>query len=103
MKNLNNRILIIDDNEAIHADFKKALTFEMDKQQDEMAELEKVMLGLNKEAFSLPKFQLDSAYQGQNGLMCIQNALNKGTPYALAFVDVRMPPGLDGVETIEQI
>jgi len=41
----------------------------------------------------------DSAFQGQEGLRLLQEALESGDPYALAFVDVRMAPGWDGVET----
>src|SRR6185369_6863778 len=48
-------------------------------------------------------FELDSAYQGQEGLAKVEAALQAGRPYAMAFVDMRMPPGWDGVETIEQL
>ena len=48
-------------------------------------------------------FELDSAYQGQDGLEMVKRALAEERPYAMAFVDVRMPPGWDGVETISRI
>jgi PAS domain S-box-containing protein len=48
-------------------------------------------------------FELDSAYQGQEALEMVKQALAANRPYALAFVDVRMPPGWDGVETIARI
>ena len=48
-------------------------------------------------------FELDSAYQGQEGLEMVKKALAENRPYAMAFVDVRMPPGWDGVETIARI
>ena len=48
-------------------------------------------------------FQVDSAFQGQEGLEKVRAAFAAGTPYAVAFVDVRMPPGWDGVETITRI
>ena len=51
----------------------------------------------------LPEFQIDSAYQGQEGLDLIEKSLAENRPYALAFVDVRMPPGWDGVETTARI
>ncbi|HEX3729234.1 MAG TPA: response regulator, partial [Opitutaceae bacterium] len=44
-------------------------------------------------------FNVDSAYQGREGLALVQKAVEAGHPYAMAFVDVRMPPGWDGVET----
>jgi two-component system NtrC family sensor kinase len=48
-------------------------------------------------------FELDSAFQGQEGLAKVEAALQEGLPYAMAFVDMRMPPGWDGVETIEHL
>ena len=48
-------------------------------------------------------FEIDSAYQGQEGLEKVRLAREAGRPYALAFVDVRMPPGWDGIETISRI
>ena len=33
----------------------------------------------------------------------MQEAREQGRPYAMAFVDMRMPPGWDGVETIEHL
>jgi DNA-binding LytR/AlgR family response regulator len=46
---------------------------------------------------------LDSAFQGEQGLALIRRSLERQRPYALAFVDVRMPPGWDGIETIARI
>ncbi len=48
-------------------------------------------------------FPVDSAYQGQEGLEMVKKAVAEGRPYAMAFVDVRMPPGWDGVETTIQL
>ena len=48
-------------------------------------------------------FRIDSAYQGQEAFEMVKKAVAEGDPYALAFVDVRMPPGWDGIETLENI
>ncbi len=48
-------------------------------------------------------FEVDSAFQGQEGLELIDRSLVDQRPYAMAFVDVRMPPGWDGIETIARI
>jgi len=49
------------------------------------------------------EFEIDSAVPGQEGLAKVQHALQrKAGPYAMAFVDVRMPPGWDGIETISR-
>ncbi|MDO8942197.1 MAG: response regulator, partial [Desulfobacterales bacterium] len=96
------RILIIDDQRSIHADFRKilgaapALPATLDAS-------EQALFGRLPDVVRPPQFEVDSAYQGQEGLLLVQQALAAGRPYALAFVDVRMPPGWDGVETIRKI
>lgn len=99
-KNL--RILVVDDNHAIHDDFRKILC--IDQTQGNTLENEAALL------FDAPDnspkrlaFEIDSAYQGQEGLAMVQQALQDGRPYAMAFVDVRMPPGWDGIETAVRI
>ena len=48
-------------------------------------------------------FEVDCASQGQEGYAKVLAAVKEGRPYATAFVDVRMPPGWDGIETVERI
>ena len=98
----NNRILVIDDNPEIHADFRKVLgpTAPANGALDDvMAEF----FGPKETIAGPSDFQLDSAYQGKEGLEMVVRAIAAGQPYAMAFVDVRMPPGWDGVETITRI
>src|ERR1700722_8054533 len=94
----NHRILVIDDNRAIHDDFRKILTNSSSVAND-LDEEEAALFGVTAIKFQLPPFEIDSAYQGQEGLDLIEKSLQEGRPYALAFVDVRMPPGWDGIET----
>jgi CheY-like chemotaxis protein len=97
-----NRILIIDDNASIHEDFRKILGPEKD--QNVKLDLVKArMLGEDTAVSLRSGFVIDSAFQGQEGLAMARRAAEEGNPYALAFVDVRMPPGWDGVETIGQL
>ncbi len=100
--NLNRRILVIDDNQEIHQDFRKILTPAV-AERNRMAETEALLFDDAPPEFKLPEFQIDSAYQGQEGLDLIEKSLQENHPYALAFVDVRMPPGWDGVETTAKI
>ncbi len=89
------RVLIVDDNEAIHDDMRKILggNAGTDLLEDEAFLFEKVEV-------NGARFTLDSAYQGQEGLAMVSRAAAEGQPYALAYVDIRMPPGWDGVETV---
>ena len=98
----NRRILIIDDNRAIHDDFRKILGPTLARPHDLGAE-EEALFGDAVSSFTMPTFELDSAYQGSEGLELIEKSLHEQRPYAMAFVDVRMPPGWDGVETTRKI
>jgi two-component system sensor histidine kinase/response regulator len=94
----NHRILVIDDNRAIHDDFRKILV-KASQLPNDLSEDEAALFGDQEQIFEWPKFEIDSAYQGQEGLSLIEKSLLEDRPYALAFVDVRMPPGWDGIET----
>ncbi len=96
------KILIIDDNPIIHQDFIKILT--TTRSTNELDILDKELFGDEEStSVSLPNFKIDTATQGKEGVDRIEAALKEGHPYAVAFVDVRMPPGWDGIETIKHI
>jgi signal transduction histidine kinase/two-component SAPR family response regulator len=102
----NNRILVIDDNHAIHTDVRKILCPQISATSVSLNALENALLGNSLPAApALPaaNFVVDSAYQGRDGLALVQQAIAAGHPYAMAFVDVRMPPGWDGVETTVEL
>jgi signal transduction histidine kinase len=98
----NRRILLIDDMPSIHQDFRKILVPQA-AGSDALGAAEQALFGDAVPKAAAAEFEVDSAYQGQEGLARLQAALQAGTPYALAFVDMRMPPGWDGVQTIEQL
>jgi PAS domain S-box-containing protein len=98
----NRRILIIDDNRAIHDDFRKILS-PAAASAAALDATEMAVFGRPTGAVQQTQFEVDSAYQGQEGVLLVKNALEAGRPYAMAFVDVRMPPGWDGVETTLKI
>ena len=99
---VNHRILLVDDNPAIHEDFRKILN--ASKQRNETIEYaELILLGVAVMTVDADAFQIDSALQGREALEKVTAALKAKSPYAMAFVDVRMPPGWDGIETIEHL
>ncbi|MGH7997544.1 MAG: response regulator, partial [Opitutaceae bacterium] len=99
------RVLVIDDNPAIHADIRKILCPAISEAAASVAALEAQLLGESSPASSAPKtqFDVDSANQGQEGLALVLKAIGEKRPYAVAFVDIRMPPGWDGVETTQEL
>jgi len=104
MSDFPSRIIVIDDNPAIHDDFIKILT--ISNKAIQFSEFDKELFGENDPPHpknALPEFDIDTASQGEEGVKKIKEALEEGNPFALAFVDIRMPPGIDGIETIKQI
>lgn len=103
----NRRVLIIDDNRAIHGDFQKILGGGRRRESaaSDFSAIEEALFGDSKqnEGLEPEAFLLNSAYQGQEGLEMVRQASQDGRPYALAFIDVRMPPGWDGIQTTTEI
>jgi putative two-component system response regulator len=99
------RILTIDDNEAIHDDYRKVLCATSKDLQ--LAEAAEFLFGETEEPHplncNLPIYQIDSALQGLQGIELVKQSMVQNCQYACAFIDVRMPPGIDGVETSKRI
>src|ERR1022692_4027637 len=93
----NRRILIVDDNPSIHGDFRKILC-PANVDTTAVNEMEAALFGAIAVAEEQVAFELESAFQGQEALAMVKQSLAEELPYAMAFVDVRMPPGWDGVE-----
>ena len=96
----NRRILVVDDQVSIHEDFKKILESK-DDEDDSLNTLETELFGNKKVDCFSPHYQIESALQGREGIEAVRKAFESKLPFALAFVDVRMPPGIDGIETIK--
>ena len=98
---MNRRILVIDDTPAIHQDFCEILRG--DTSAAELLEARAALFDDIPPQTTLEGFEVDCADQGQQGFAMVQDVMRRGCPYAVAFVDMRMPPGWDGVETIEHL
>ncbi|MDB6033469.1 MAG: Blue-light-activated protein [Verrucomicrobiales bacterium] len=97
----NRRVLVIDDNHAIHDDFRKILISSGEDTGFDTISAE--LFGEAPRTAAVAPFEIDSAFQGKEGLERVIHSLKDGRPYSMAFVDVRMPPGWDGIETIAKI
>ena len=98
----NRRILLVDDNTSIHEDFRTILC-PSGTGTAALNELEAALFDEVPQAQDNTTFVLESAFQGQEALEMVKQSLQENRPYAMAFVDVRMPPGWDGIETIARI
>lgn len=110
MKEKTARILIVDDNQDIHEDIKNILNpTRINHQDSEMQLLKDELFGDDDQSVSKPDksisihYQIDDAYQGDEAIKMVLKADREREPYSLIFMDVRMPPGMDGVQTIEKI
>ncbi|MFG0307149.1 MAG: putative bifunctional diguanylate cyclase/phosphodiesterase [Phycisphaerales bacterium JB040] len=96
------RILVVDDNEAIHNDFRKVLTptrtdSALDSLDAELFDEDRTRRAARQE------YDIVACSQGLDGVEAVREATDSGAPFAMAFVDMRMPPGIDGLETIERV
>lgn len=98
----NRRILMIDDNESIHEDFRK-IFLSGASADEELEDLRGAFLGAESTSETTPTYDLEFALQGQDGWQKACQAVESGCPFAMAFVDGRMPPGWDGIKTIQHL
>ncbi|TLY97152.1 MAG: EAL domain-containing protein [Gammaproteobacteria bacterium] len=96
---ISRRVLVVDDNAAIHEDFRKILGGNTESSAELLA-AERLLLGEAAPGVARPAFEIDTALQGQEGVARVRRALEEERPYSMAFIDMRMPPGWDGLETI---
>jgi two-component system, NtrC family, sensor kinase len=99
------RIMIVDDNEAIHHDFRSILDRrDRAASSASLDDLERAFGGDPIAAGpSAQSYDLHYVSQGEDAIRAVAQARTEGRPFGLAFVDIRMPPGIDGIETIERM
>ncbi len=102
---LKRRILIIDDNESIHKDIEAVLLHSAKDVQAELDALEKKLFD-TEDLTTVPhelQYEIEHAFQGDEAIEKIAKAQKEENPFALAFMDVRMPPGMDGIEATQKL
>lgn len=101
------RILVVDDNKDIHEDIKYILDSSVHSDNYlETRSLKDELFGENADSEKLVfdiRYRVDDAYQGEEAIRMVESAQIEKYPYALIFMDVRMPPGIDGIKAIEEI
>jgi len=103
------RILVIDDQKDIREVYLQILTTDhiehsnpLDILEDELFDEEPSETAVSNET-PIENYSVDCASQGMEGIELVQKALNENHPYMVAFIDMRMPPGIDGKETAKRI
>ncbi|MGA1824950.1 MAG: response regulator [bacterium] len=107
MEERTHRILIVDDNPSIHEDIKKILMPSLSTKNEEIRKLEDELFGENETKITAEStmitYDIADAYQGEEAIEIIEKAEVEGVQFSLVFMDVRMPPGIDGIQTIKRI
>lgn len=95
-KDMIKRILLIDDVASIRHAFMQSINPPLTA-QERLAQL------INGKALVRETHLTDEASQGEEGVEKARAAIDSGSPYDIVIVDMRMPPGIDGCETIRRI
>ena len=102
---ISNRILVCDDDENLIAEYIRCLNedFVADVATTTLTDLEKVLFGEETNERGAIGFQVETQDQGEAAVEAVRIAVAELTPFAIVFLDVRMPPGIDGIEAAKRI
>ncbi|MCI1142683.1 EAL domain-containing protein [Sphingomonas sp. WKB10] len=100
------RLLIVDDEPAMHDSYARCFAVQRGAAENALDAMAAELFGDDAPAADTAaddSFDLTHCHQGLDAVAAVEAALAAGTPYAVAFIDVRMPPGIDGRETARRI
>lgn len=103
------RVLIIDDQQHIHDTFDRVFADPHKPSDEALTDFEAMFLGQASASdaaladHTKPSYALAHAHSGEEGVRCVEEALQNEQPFSVAFVDMRMPNGMDGLETTEKL
>ncbi len=104
----NNRILIIGDMPEIHAD-RRAMTTRNSPSTEPgepvaCTQLETLLIDRRTQTSDMPNgFQINTAPPDADAAAIVGHAAEEGTPYAMAFIGVPTPPGVESFDTIARM
>ena len=100
-----NRVLVVDDDAHIIGDYVRCLgeDFEPDAATSTLGDLEKVLLGEEPDEDAVSRFEVHSRNQGEAAIEAVKAGLERRERFSIVFIDVHMPPGIDGIGTAKQI
>jgi signal transduction histidine kinase len=103
MSELVRRILIADDEASVRRAFQDALTPIATARPADLSALETELFGATAKATAVPAYDLELVAQGEEAVAAVRKALDDDKPFGVVFLDMRMPPGIDGTETAKRI
>jgi diguanylate cyclase (GGDEF)-like protein len=104
-KPLVNRVLVVDDDRLLIDEYLRCLgeDYEPDSATTTLTDLEKVLFGDETDESGAARFHVDTRSQGEDAVTAVEKAIAKDDPYAIVFLDIRMPPGMNGIEAAKRI
>lgn len=101
------RLLVVDDDFGVIAAYRLVLEtipgIETTKKMFGLDALEDDLFGSGSDKNTEPTWRVSFVDQGLDAVWEVKGAIEAGDPYSAIFLDVRMPPGIDGYETAERI
>jgi diguanylate cyclase (GGDEF)-like protein len=100
-----NRVLVVDDDSQLIGEYVRCLgeDFEPDAATATLGDLEKVLFGEVTDRKGAARFEVHSRNQGEQAVAAAESAMANREPFSIVFIDIRMPPGIDGIEAAKQI
>jgi len=103
------RLLVADDEKSVQSDYLKSLVALLPAIDSRSRALEDELFADERRAETASlaaetwAFEIVTVSQGADAVAAVEKSIQEGRPFAVAFLDVRMPPGIDGVETAARI
>ncbi len=104
------RILIVDDEPAMHESYRQCFGAHRGGSEDSLNAMAAELFGDDDGAEPTPTpandtiaFDCSHFMQGLDAVEAVKDSIETGNRFAVAFIDVRMPPGIDGKETAKRI
>ncbi len=100
-----NRILVVDDDAMLIDEYLRCLgeDYEPDCATSTLADLEKVLFGEDTDEKGTVRFNVQTREQGASAVEAVEDAVKNQLPFAIVFLDIRLPPGIDGIEAAKKI
>ena len=100
-----NRILVCDDDKKIIAEYVRCLSedFIADVVTATLSDLEKVLFGDETNDRGAIGCDVETRDQGETAVEAVRIAVADTKPFSIVFLDIRMPPGIDGIEAAKRI
>ena len=100
-----NRILVVDDDALLLDEYIRCFgkNFDSECGTSTLSDLEKAIFGDDKDESDSARFIVETQDQGEAAVDAVREAVKDDQPFSIVFLDIRMPPGIDGIEAAKRI